>query len=87
MFEKDVERLLVKHIQQLGGMAYKFTSPGRRAVPDRVCLLPDGRIFFVELKAPGKKPTKLQLLEHKKIRAMGFEVLIIDHKDHVYAIS
>ena len=80
MDEKTVERELVKRVKEEGGIAYKFTSPNRRSVPDRLCLLPGGKILFVECKAPGKKPTKLQAREHERLRAMGFDVVIVDNK-------
>lgn len=78
MLERDVERALVQRVKKLGGTAEKFTSPGRRSVPDRLVLLPGGRVVFVELKAPGKKPTELQCRDHERRKAMGFDVRVID---------
>ena len=78
MLEKEIELSLVKRIKALGGVAYKFTSPNRRSVPDRLCLLPGGRVVFVECKAPGKMPTVLQAKEHERLRELGFAVLIVD---------
>lgn len=82
MLEKQVEAYLVKRIKLLGGMAEKFTSPGRRAVPDRIVTLPN-RIIFVELKAPNKKPTENQLRDHERRRALGQTVLVLDSKEAV----
>lgn len=79
--ENVIESYLRDRVKNdLGGKAYKFVSPGQSGVPDRLVLLPGGRTIFVELKAPGKKPTALQLLQHKKLRALGFLVLVIDSK-------
>ena len=78
MDEKTVERELVKRVKEEGGIAYKFSSPGRRSVPDRLCLFPGGKILFVECKAPGKRPTVAQVKEHERLKALGFEVLIVD---------
>ena len=79
ILEGDVERALVKRVEkELGGMCEKFTSPGRRSVPDRIVSLPGGRLIFVELKAPGKTPSKLQQRDHERRRAMGFDVRVID---------
>ena len=50
MKESDLEKKLVSHITKLGGIAYKFSSPNRKSVPDRLCIMPNGRAFFVELK-------------------------------------
>lgn len=58
--ERDIERRLVWHVERLGGKAYKFTSPANRGVADRVVCLPGGEVWFVELKRPGGKLSKLQ---------------------------
>jgi len=78
MLERDIERALVRRVTALGGMCEKFTSPGRRSVPDRLITMPGGHIIFVELKAPGKKPTELQKRDHARRRALGCEVRVID---------
>jgi hypothetical protein len=83
MLEKHIEAHLIKRIKEYGGIAYKFTSPQRRSVPDRLVLLPKGEIVFVELKAPGKHPTPLQLREHARLRELGFLVLVLDSKGAV----
>ena len=87
MKESDLEKKLVSHITKLGGIAYKFSSPNRKSVPDRLCIMPNGRVFFVELKAPGKAPTPLQLHEHEILRSLGHTVLVIDNVGDVYAIA
>ena len=74
--ETDVCRFVER---ELGGIAYKFTSPGRRGVPDRLIVLPDLAPIFVEFKAPKKKPTSQQVREHKRLRDLGCTVLIIDN--------
>lgn len=81
MLEKNIEAWLVAEVKRRGGMAYKFTSPARRSVPDRLILMPGGAMFFVECKAPGKKPTEAQAREHERIRALGFDVFIVDSKE------
>lgn len=81
--ERDIEKYLRDRIKKIKGIAYKFESPGNAGVPDRIVLLPDGRLHFVELKAPGKKPTKLQLAQHRRIEKLGHRVLIIDSKEKV----
>lgn len=87
MRELDLERRVVARITALGGMAYKFASPSRRGVPDRLCLLPGGRVVFVEVKAPGRKPTALQQAEHERLRALGFDVRVVDSLDEVEALE
>lgn len=81
--ESVVENYLRDRIKDLGGIAYKFTSPARRSVPDRLVLLPGGRIEFVECKATGEKPTPNQLNEHQRLRGFGFTVFVVDSKAQV----
>lgn len=77
MLERDIEKALVKRIKALGGLCEKFVSPSNIGVPDRLVTLP-GKIVFVELKSPGKKPTAKQLKDHAKRRSYGCTVLVID---------
>ena len=81
MRESVIEAHFVKRMKDIGGAAYKFTSPQRRSVPDRLVLLPGGRVFFAEMKATDEKPTEAQAREHECLRALGFSVLVIDNKD------
>ena len=85
--ENPVEKHLIKEVKKAGGRAYKFVSPGRRSVPDRIVLLPGGRLVFVECKAPGKPPRADQLREHERLRALGFTVVVLDSKDLSQVLS
>ena len=76
--EKDIERLLVRKIKDNGGMCIKLISDYINGLPDRMCLLPGGRIVFVELKSTGQKPRKIQLYMHGVLRGLGFRVEVID---------
>ncbi len=67
----------------MGGLALKFRSPQRRNVTDRIVLLPGARVIFVELKAPGEKPTKAQAREHARLQALGFRVDTLDSDEAV----
>jgi len=79
--ERDVEAALIAAVQAAGGLALKFTSPGRRSVPDRVVILPGLPVTFVECKAPGAKLTAAQAREHKRIENAGGRVFVIDSVD------
>ncbi|HCM1919268.1 TPA: VRR-NUC domain-containing protein [Salmonella enterica subsp. salamae serovar 28:r:e,n,z15] len=79
--ENLIEKHLVAEVKKAGGVAYKFISPGRRSVPDRIVLLPGGHIVFVECKAPGKAPRADQLREHERLRALGFTVVVLAGKN------
>lgn len=83
MRESVIEAYLVKRVKEAGGTAYKFTSPQRRSVPDRLVLMPGGRAAFVECKATGEKPTEAQAREHARLWSLGFPVLVIDSKPAV----
>ena len=76
--EKTLEARLVREIEARGGMALKYTSQYHRGIPDRICLLPGGVMFFVELKSTGKKPTKLQEHAMDKLEKLGFLTRIVD---------
>ena len=79
--ESDIEAHLVKRVKEAGGIAYKFTSPQRRSVPDRLVLMPGGQAWFAECKRPGAVPTEAQAREHTRLRALGFEVELVDSKE------
>ena len=79
--EKKLEAQLGKEIKALGGWSIKLLSTFIKGLPDRICLLPTGIIFFVELKSTGKKPSPAQTVIHKKLRALGFNVYVIDSFD------
>jgi len=87
MLERDIEKALIRRIKTLGGIAYKFVSPGVTGVPDRMCLFPNGKLVFIELKAPRKQPTVRQLREHERIRSLGFTVLVIDNLEDANAFT
>lgn len=83
MRESYIERKLCERIKALGGLCEKFTSPGRRSVPDRLITLPNGDISFAEVKAPGEKPTILQKRDHARRRNLGCRVFIIDSLESI----
>lgn len=78
--EKAIEQQLIRAVKAAGGIAYKFVSPGRLGVPDRLVVLPGGRIVFVECKAPGQKARPSQRREHDRLRALGCEVIVLDER-------
>ncbi len=72
--EKVTEAYLRDEIKKLGGKAYKFVSPGETGVSDRLCILPGGKVFFVETKSEGKKSTPKQRQQQKRMRDLGCRV-------------
>ena len=83
MLEKEIEKYLRDKIKNLGGIAYKFISPSNNGVPDRIVLLPKGKIIFVELKNEHGKTSKMQDIQIERIRNLGFDVRIINSKQKV----
>ena len=77
MRESTIEKKLVTEVKARGGMAAKFVSPGMNGMPDRIVLMPGGRMGFVELKAPGKKPRLVQELRMRQLRRLGFYAAVV----------
>ena len=86
LYERTIEQELAARTRAMGGIAPKFTSPGFDGMPDRLVLLPGGRMVFVELKAPGKKPRALQLARHRLLRRLGFKVYVIDEINQIDSV-
>lgn len=84
--EHDIERKLVKAVKEMGGICPKFVSPGTDGMPDRMVLMPAGKIGFVEVKAPGKKPRVLQVRRHRQLRKLGFSVFVLDDPGQIPGI-
>lgn len=85
MRESTIEKHLAKRVADMGGLCWKFVSPNLRGVPDRAVILTLGRVCWVELKAPGKRPTVLQLRRHAELRLRGHKVVVLDSIEAVEA--
>jgi len=79
MLEKDIEDRVCKYAKTKGILVYKFTSPARAAVPDRLLICPDGKIFFIEFKRTGQKPTPAQQREHTLMKNHNALVFVVDN--------
>jgi hypothetical protein len=86
MREKEIEKKLALEAKKRGGLAVKFVSPGFDGMPDRILLMPEGKMAFVEVKAQGKRPRPLQMARHKLLRDLGFSVFILDDKSQIGGI-
>ena len=86
MRERMIEQKLVTETRKRGGLALKFVSPSYSGLPDRLVLLPDGKMAFVEVKAPGQRPRPLQVSRHAKLRGMGFRVYVLDAVEDIAAV-
>ncbi|MDH6363117.1 hypothetical protein M2139_000092 [Enterococcus sp. PF1-24] len=86
MREKEIEQKLVKAVKDMGGIALKFISPAFDGMPDRLVLLPKGKIAFVEVKAPNKTPRPLQIARHEMLQRLGFRVYVLENKEQIGGI-
>lgn len=83
MLERDIEKALVSAVKKAGGIAPKLTSPGTAGMPDRLIILPKGKVCFVELKAPGQQPRPIQLRQMARLTNLGCMVRTIDHPNQI----
>ena len=84
--EKLLEKKLADGIKKIGGWTLKLLSTHIAGLPDRICLVPGGIVFFAEIKTTKKKPSKIQLFIHEKIRKIGFEVYVVDTSEQIKEI-
>ena len=77
MLESTLERRFVNMVRKAGGRAYKFVSPGNLGVPDRIAILPRGRIWFVELKAETGRLSPVQKRQIDTLRSLGMNVFVL----------
>jgi len=79
MLEKQIESKVCEYAKTKGWLAYKFTSPSRASVCDRLLIAPGGKCVFIEFKREGQKPTSAQAREHERLRKQGVSVFVIDN--------
>lgn len=84
--EKSIERYLVARAKKLGLPCLKYSNPSVAGYPDRLLVLPDGQVVWVELKSKGRKPTKLQLARHAELSGLRHSVKVIDNRADVDAL-
>lgn len=76
MRENRVERTLYTEVKARGGWAIKLL-PSVSGLPDRLVLFPGGHALFVELKSPTGTVKPHQTVIHRRLQALGFEVLVL----------
>jgi hypothetical protein len=87
MRESEIERHFCWAVERAGGKAYKFTSPGRKGVADRIACLPDGTTWFVELKTKGGRLSVLQLMFAQEVQALNQKYACLWTKEQVDAFA
>ncbi len=83
MRERQIEQQLVAAVRKRHGLCPKWVSPGLDGVPDRIVLLPGGRVAFAELKAPGKTLRTQQRYRKAQLERLGFKVYVIDNTEQI----
>lgn len=78
MLESIIEKKLVTEVKKRGGIAIKLVSPSMDGLPDRLVLFPNGKLVFVELKAPGEIMRPLQIKRANQLTDLGFKFRCID---------
>ncbi len=86
MNEREIEKALVDKVKSLGGLCLKFTSTSMTGIPDRIILLPKGKIGFIEVKRPGESPRPIQRKRIRQLQDLGFKVYVIDNKEMIKKI-
>ena len=86
MLEKQIETKVCDYAKTKNVLVYKFTSPARAAVPDRLFIGPTGRVWFIEFKREGQKPTPAQEREHARLRGHNISVFVIDDVEQGKAV-
>ncbi len=84
--ESKIEEKLVKAVKKVGGKALKLVCPGYVGEPDRLILIAFGKVGFVEVKAPNKKPRKIQKKRHQELRELGFKTYVLDNENQIGGI-
>lgn len=81
--EKNIEQYLVDKAKACGGYALKWVCPSWTGVPDRIVVLPGGKIGFVETKSPGKTTRPQQERWLERLKSLGFKAYVADSKEAV----
>lgn len=83
MMEKQIEARLTSEVKKRGGISIKLVSPSMMGLPDRLLLLPGGRMGFVEVKQRGERPRSLQIKRIKQLQLLGFIALVLNEIEDI----
>lgn len=83
MKEQIIEQALIQAVKARKGLCWKFVSPGTAGVPDRIVLMPGGRVGFVELKRPGGKTRPIQTKRIEQLHALGHKTFVVDRLETI----
>lgn len=83
--EKWLERTHAKKMKENGGKSIKLECNFEAGLPDRLCITRNGRHFYIEFKSKGKKPSPIQKIRHRELRALCCDVYVIDNETDMLA--
>ena len=81
--ESEVEGYLKRRLCGLGIDCVKYVPDQLPGMPDRMLLLPDGKVMWVELKTDGGRVSPLQMYRHAWLRKLGHDVRVVWDKQQV----
>ena len=76
--ESDLQADIIEHAHIRGWFCQKVQFVGRRGCQDVVAIR-GGRTVWIEVKRPGKEPTKQQALVAREMKEKGAEVYAVDN--------
>tara|TARA_R110000868_G_scaffold117122_1_gene311217 strand:+ start:27952 stop:28239 length:288 start_codon:yes stop_codon:yes gene_type:complete len=83
ILERDLEGYFARQCKKKGLMTLKLNVRFSRGWPDRIVVLKDGKVMWVELKRPGAKLSPLQVKVHFELNKWNQEVYVIDSKEGI----
>ena len=86
VLESKIQTNIKNAFKRRGWLCYKFSSPAQRGVPDLICI-GEGRAVFIEVKQPGKRPTKQQILHLKRLRGQGVAAGFVTNVDEALDLA
>lgn len=87
MRERTIEGKLVRRVREMGGLCYKFVSPNNPGVPDRLVIMPGGKVIFVELKTESGRLSAMQKWQLDEMGRRGADVRVLKGLDEVLAFA
>lgn len=86
--ERDIEKKLRTMVERHGGLCLKWVCPGWSGVPDRIILLPGGRVIFAETKRPkGGKLDRLQKWWRERLQKLGFWAVVVWDDENIKTLE
>lgn len=76
MTEQQIQSAIKKKLTTAGWFVTKLIQTSTPGIPDLLALSRAGRLVFIEVKRPGKKPAPLQGYMIEKLQAHKVEAIV-----------